>query len=283
MDLDSDEHLVRYLLGDLPADEAERLDQRSVADDTLALRLRVLENELVDRYVRGEPFDLSLERFGRLYRTSAHLREKVRFAEALHALAAQGKTDLSAAPTVRPSPLFWVRSLATAAALLMAVAGYLLFANLRLRDGIEQVQARQAAVETRNARLQQELERTHPGNAPPPSSLTPTFLLRPPRRGLRDETRLAVPKRAEQVVLRLQIETNEYATFWAALRNPDTGGIVWRTPDVPSEPGAGDRTVSITIPVSSLHAQRYAVELSGISRSGPEELIGTYVIRVVLE
>jgi hypothetical protein len=283
MNLDSDEHLVRYLLGDLPDNEAERLDQRGIADDTFALRLRALENELVDRYVRGEPGDLSLERFARLYRNSAHLREKIRFAEALHALAAQGKTGSSAVPTVRPSPRLWVWSVGTAAGLLMAVAGYLLFANFRLRDGIEQLQARQAAVETRNARLQQEIERTRPGNAPPPSPVTPTFLLRPPRRGLREETKLAVPKLAEQVVLRLPIETNEYAAFWAALRNPDTGGIVWRTPDVPSEPGAGVRTVSITIPVSSLHAQRYAVELSGISRSGPEELIGTYVIRVVLE
>ena len=77
MSSDSDEQLVRYLLGDVPEADADRLDERSITDDAFALRLRVIENDLVDRYARGEPFDASLERFERLYRASSHLRDKV--------------------------------------------------------------------------------------------------------------------------------------------------------------------------------------------------------------
>ena len=37
---ESDEHLVRYLLGELSEAETEALDERSITDDALALRLR---------------------------------------------------------------------------------------------------------------------------------------------------------------------------------------------------------------------------------------------------
>ena len=46
--------IVRYLLGLLPAGEAERLDEASIADDDFAARLRVSEADLVDSYVRGK-------------------------------------------------------------------------------------------------------------------------------------------------------------------------------------------------------------------------------------
>ena len=139
---DSDEQLVRYLLGDVPEAEADRLDERSITDDAFAVRLRVIENDLVDRYARGEPFDASLERFERLYRASSHLRDKVRFAQALHALTA--RSDAGSKPertTPTPSRFAW-RSLAAAAVPLVAVAGYLGMRTMRLRDELGQLEAR---------------------------------------------------------------------------------------------------------------------------------------------
>ena len=52
--LQRDEVLVRYLLGSLPHEEAERLDELSIADDTVASRLSEAENDLVDAYIRNE-------------------------------------------------------------------------------------------------------------------------------------------------------------------------------------------------------------------------------------
>ena len=49
-----DRLLTRYLLGALPTEESERLDELSVADDEMAARLNGVENDLVDSYARGE-------------------------------------------------------------------------------------------------------------------------------------------------------------------------------------------------------------------------------------
>ncbi len=48
-----DRQLIRYLLGLLPDEEAELYDEQSIVDDDLAARLRLVENDLVDAYVRG--------------------------------------------------------------------------------------------------------------------------------------------------------------------------------------------------------------------------------------
>ena len=40
-----DDILVRYLLGSLPEDETERLDELSVSDDDFVWRLRAAEND----------------------------------------------------------------------------------------------------------------------------------------------------------------------------------------------------------------------------------------------
>jgi hypothetical protein len=45
----------QYLLGSLPGDEAERLDELSVTDEAFAEALSVAERDLIDAYVQGEP------------------------------------------------------------------------------------------------------------------------------------------------------------------------------------------------------------------------------------
>jgi len=48
-----DEQLTRYLLGLLPREQAERIDEAGIVDDAVAARLRTVEHDLVDAYVRG--------------------------------------------------------------------------------------------------------------------------------------------------------------------------------------------------------------------------------------
>ena len=70
-----DQLLTRYLLGTLPAEEAERLDQLSIVDEELAARLSAVEYDLVDAYVRGEARGEDLARFESFYLSSAKRRE----------------------------------------------------------------------------------------------------------------------------------------------------------------------------------------------------------------
>src|ERR1700704_4316416 len=79
-DLGHDDQLVRYLLGLLPGQDAERLDELTVADDEMAWRLRVVENDLVDAYVTGTLTGQRRARFESFYLSSERRRRKVQFA-----------------------------------------------------------------------------------------------------------------------------------------------------------------------------------------------------------
>ena len=76
-----DRQLVRYLVGLLPEEEAERLDEQSIVLDEVAARLSCVENDLVDAYVSGALEADILERFESFYLTSPQRCEKVKFAE----------------------------------------------------------------------------------------------------------------------------------------------------------------------------------------------------------
>src|SRR5215813_12464202 len=74
------DRLVRYLLGFLPEDEAERLDEQSIVNDDVACRLLSVENDLVDAYIRGT-LDAELRhRFESYYLASPRRRQRVKFA-----------------------------------------------------------------------------------------------------------------------------------------------------------------------------------------------------------
>src|SRR5947209_4000978 len=78
-----DRLLIGYLVGSLTEQEAERLDELSVADDQVAADLHAVEHDLVDAYVRGELLGDTLRRFEAHYLSSPDARAKVTFARAL--------------------------------------------------------------------------------------------------------------------------------------------------------------------------------------------------------
>ena len=66
----SDAVLLRYLLGALPVDEAEPVEQASIVDDGIAQRINAMEHDLVDSYVRGEMSGPGLAKFQSWYLSS---------------------------------------------------------------------------------------------------------------------------------------------------------------------------------------------------------------------
>ena len=279
MQTESDDHLVRYLLGELPEDEAEPLDERSVTDDAFALRLREIEHDLVDRYARGEP--LAMARLSRRFQQSAQLRDQVQFAAALNRLTDAShpvSTSVAAQPALQRR---WLQGLSAAALLLLAVAGYLGVRTTQLRGERDHIQSQRDAVEQRNRDLQQQLERARP--APQTPVAPAVFLVPPPRRGVDGETAIVIPSGSEQVVLRLTVESDAYRTFWAALRDPSADRAVWRSPDLSATAAGANRIVTLTMPTASLRSGRWIVELSGVLSDGSIELAANFPIRVVLE
>jgi hypothetical protein len=79
----NDAVLLRYLLGALPVDEAEPIEEASIVDEDLAARLNAMECDLVDSYVRGELDGPNLAKFQSWYLSSPLRAEKVEAAKAI--------------------------------------------------------------------------------------------------------------------------------------------------------------------------------------------------------
>ena len=172
-----DEILTRFLLGGLPEQIAERLDELSIADDEVAARLQLIENDLVDAYVGGEMSGSTLAQFESYYLKSPKRREKVNFARTLRIYEGK-RSDRPAArseqnpsrrsPSDSSKRVSWLDffagskramqwGFAAAAALVLLVGGYLTFENLRLRQQMAQTQTQRADLERRERELQQQL------------------------------------------------------------------------------------------------------------------------------
>ena len=128
-----DQLLVRYLIGSLPEDETERLDEQSIADDQFAARLSAVENDLVDAYVKGELTGDILDGFKAHYLSSRARRERVTFAGTL--LRHQQSDVVAPVNTMRagrpPAALRVIPQWAWAAAALifLGATGYLFVEN----------------------------------------------------------------------------------------------------------------------------------------------------------
>lgn len=294
-----DDQLVRYLLGLLPDDEAERLDQLSVSSNEVAWQLRVAEDDLVDAYVRGTLDAAAVERFESFYLSSERRRQKVKFARTfVAAVDRRGRAPES--PSLHPvtvprSKAVW--GLAAAAAVLL-LAGFSLREYLRLRTDLTVAQSVSVGLSNRASELERQLNDTRLADAatareleslrtrapvqgsPPPSAAIALVLL-PQTRSLGPIPTIAVPDGANLVALELRLESNGFARYQAALKDPGTNRIIWRRDKVMARGGDRMPTVALSIPASVLKSQHYSLELNGTSASGEAEVAGSYVFQVV--
>jgi len=300
-----DQQLTNYVLGMLPEAEEEQLDELSIADDDFAARLDGVRHDLIDAYVRGQLRGDRLERFEVCFLSSPAMRSRIRFAEAL--LAHQpDKGTLGAmilAQRWRPTAAQW--GLATAAALLLAISGYLMLDNARLRRLVGESASVQGSLQNRERELQRELDaqraaaadaakelaRTREtvaqlqARAESPSAARPvalSFLLMPARRGPGDVTTIAIPVRTDAVTLRFEPEDVDSVRFRVAIRNAAEDRVLWRSPDLNvTTDGTGTTTVTATLAAALLTPGTYVAELSGQPRGHTSaESVGSYTFRV---
>jgi hypothetical protein len=181
-----DRHLASYLLGLLPEEEAERLDEASVVDDELASRLCGVEDDLVDAYVSETLDQNTRDHFEAFYLKSPRRRERVKFAKrfltavdrasavsvpAAVAVAAVAGSDRvrrftprleAAKPTARRSRLNWPAW--TAAASLVLACGVIV-KDLRLREGLHLAQQQGASQDRQAEMLKRQLDEARNENA----------------------------------------------------------------------------------------------------------------------
>jgi hypothetical protein len=310
--------LKRYLLGVLPEAETERLHELSITDDELAGRVDAVENDLVDAYVRGELSQEEREVFKSVYLSSPKRREKVRLAEGFLALegrsaaraAAAGiketADDASPAKPALPNgsarrmaaiPRFRLQwGLAAACLAFLLAGGYLLFQNLGLRQELTEARS-QHALDPRVGELERQLAQERSakdqalkelqqalGAKPNLDQLKTVSVLLPlPLRGAGPATKVSVHPGTDLVVLVLPVETDDFQTYQAKLKDPRTQHVLWSSARLATAPGGERKTVSIGFRAGLLKQQNYVVDLIGIPSHGAGEIVGGYPFSVVLE
>ena len=262
--------LVQYLVGALPEDETERLDELSIGDDRFAADLHAAEHDLVDAYVRGTLTGDTLRRFESHYLSSAAGRAKVAVARGLR--NHPGARRLAARPLMP-----W--ALAAAATLFLAAAGYLFVENGRLK---RQLLDARAGFEGRQQQLEEQL-RQSVGQRQVPAPVLATFVLAPPTRGIGEIPALSIPRGSGVVSLQVDLESDDFPAYRAAVRDPATGQTLWQSDVLRSAARGGAKALSITIDAGLLRSRTYTLEVAGVRQQDRAEPVGNYPFRVVLQ
>jgi hypothetical protein len=157
-----DQTIIRYLLNELSEEDGMRLEEAYLEDESLFERLRALEEELIEEYVKGELSGRERELFERHYLASEQRRARIETARQLVQICSV-KSAVRPAPNDRIDSKFfymssWLRLIekqhlnlgfGVAAALLLIVGLGLVIELLRLRGQLAVVGEERAGLEQR--------------------------------------------------------------------------------------------------------------------------------------
>jgi hypothetical protein len=277
-----------------------------VADAEFEVRLRAVEDDLVDAYVNGELTGDTRDRFTSYYLTSPPGRARVEIAEALRGYRRQ---DAPAVVRGSAAAVWW--PLAAAAVLLLA-AGLLAIDNVRLRREAATLREHQATLEQRGRQLEEAMNRQQAeiastsqaltqarealaagqAHAPAPGQTSPSpippvlaFLLMPANRGTDKTPTIAIPANAgaATVTLRLQLDGDDYPHYTVVVTDADTSRIVWRSGQLRAVSERNRTMLPALVPASALRPGAYTADVAGVPRSGASESLDPYPFRVVLQ
>ncbi len=288
----------RYVLGQVSAEERQRIELRLLTEPDYLDQLVLTEESLADEYARGDLQGAEKEKFESYLPHSAELREDVEFTQALHSYSAKQATP-------RPAPsapgVFAARYRAVAqvvlacAAVLLAAASILLFReSVNLSEQVRRLevqnsQAKHQAQELANqleqtqsqvAKLEQDLAKlqdlSFPGG-PDPVSLS---LMAGVSRGADRTATAALSSLTKQLRLDLMINTDGYQSYQATVQIVG-GNIVWSGNDLEvHQTNRRRKSVYVTLPAPVLTRGDYLVKLQGVTPTGTPEKLPSYYFRV---
>src|SRR5262245_28272723 len=111
--LENEELIARYLLGELPEVQQTEIEDRAFSNREYRRQITAVENDLIDGYVRQELTATQRRRFEEQFLTSANRRQRVEFAKALATATDEAKAaEKSTERETAPKKLNWRDSLA---------------------------------------------------------------------------------------------------------------------------------------------------------------------------
>lgn len=171
--LQNDDLIARYLLGDLPEEQQVEIEARAFSDQEYRRQIIAVENDLIDEYVRGELSNDRRRRFEKRFLASENRRRRVEFARALATVVSEAGPTLKPAETEAAEQIPWRDSLkaffsqlapaarlslATAALLIVAAVAWSISYSVRQRAALQRLNAQQQSQQTNGRELQQQID-----------------------------------------------------------------------------------------------------------------------------
>jgi hypothetical protein len=309
-ELDKEELVKRFLLGDLSESERAELEDRFLASDEFFQELLIGEDDLIDAYVRGELSETERALFERNYSITQQGRWRVEFAGTLYT-STSGKPETVGTAREQNKAASWRRSLfgmfaarrptlafMLAAALAVVVFGgmWFLIERMRHRRPVpQQAQSEQTAATGQSQESTPPLTAT--GQEPSPqeketpmpaaSQATPkravaataTFTLLPGMVRGEGGSQINLPAGTAEVRLRLGMEDAAYNKYRATLYTPE-GKQLWSRV-VATQPSIKSAYITVSFPAALLKGGDYVMAVSGADVDGKWESVADYSFRVV--
>jgi anti-sigma factor RsiW len=277
--------IVSYLLGELDEADRTRLEERFLRDTEYRDRMRAVEDDLVDEYVRGELAPYQRELFEKQYTTVPTRARKVELARALTKALAEKRPVTEPAPVLVnfPGSTRLLRSsgirysLAAAAVLVIAIGVWLAMESRRSRPEVQP----QTAEQTPQPEQTPPAAREEPMDRSAPQLSIATFVLVPGlTRDATGESTFIIPAGTQLVRLRLPLEKGDEFPAYRVELNTVSGNSVWKGDSVRPQADAGTQSVVLDVPADLLRSDRYELTLTGVNKEVAED-IGYYYFSFV--
>jgi hypothetical protein len=280
------ERAIRFLLGELPDEERDALEDRFFVEDDAFEELKEAEDDLRDAYSRGTLSTERRARFEARYLQDEAGHRRVAFARALRAASARRE---GAAPARRvPATWAWAAALAG-----LALAGAL-FGLARTRGALERAETERSELARATAEQQgraqglaEEVERLRARVADLEQRLgrdldrVLSLTLVP---GLAREagslSSLTIGPDASRVELTLMLKEDPYPGYRVAIETAD-GRKIWAGSASATDASAGARALRVSVPAQDVPPGHYVVTVEGTQPGRPAVPHADYVFRVL--
>lgn len=273
----SDDELVRrYLLGDLPGDEAEELERRLLSEDDLFELAEAVEADVLDDYARGELAPAQRQRVESYLAVSPEGRLRLAVIQDLAKVKPEGRLILF--PRLSPEERPQVRAAAIAAMFVIACSTVLLM----------QVQPKLPPPREAKHQIPIESPIPFPTQTPPPApqdrvvTTTPTptpaprplvvFVANIPLLAQRSNDVVPsfdIPERTDVIELRFQLREGEdrgYPSYQVAMELVDTGEEVTENEGLRVKKSSG--LLIVRVDASRFEEGRYSLTIQGVPSQG---------------
>jgi anti-sigma factor RsiW len=307
-DTAEEKQLCQYLLGKLAEDEQRQMEEQLMTRDDLFQQLQVLEDELIDGYLRETLSEEDREAFEKHFLSSPERHQKVEFAQAFRSYVAVANEAAEKVPSKSsPWQTFWAALRIPAPVLrygFPVVLVAVLLGGLRMGSTIQRLNTQVAQIRTeqgswheKEQQLQQQLEEQRrssqkleqqlaraqteqrPSIENPLSSMV-AFALTPG--GVRDSgtfNRVTIPSGTRLVGLKLELGDNRYQDYRAVLES--NGSEILVVNKLKPERIGTKQVIVLPLPANILPHDDYSLKLSGVSSAGEFDPLGNYSFRVV--